>query len=219
MEGALIVVAALLILREAWRAWIAPEMLTIAPAGLALSAGATVLNVAWARVLLRSGRRLKSPALEADGRHLMTDVVTSVGVVVGLILVGQTGLVWLDPAIAVLVAANVLWSGWCLMRASIAGLMDEAPGPEVLARVETLIASHGEGALQAHDLRMRRTGPLTFVEFHLIVPGGMTVARSHVICDRIEAALRGALEDAVISIHVEPDHKSKSGDVVAIEPD
>lgn len=217
-EGALIVVAALLIMQEAYAAFLSPRLLDAPVTGLALNGIATLLNGVWATVLIRAGARARSPALEADGRHLMTDVVTSVGVVLGLILAQASGWAWLDPLIALLVAVNVLWSGWVLMRSSIGGLMDEAPDLVVLRRAEAAIADNSDGALQAHDLRMRRTGRKTFVEFHLIVPGQMTVLRSHAICDRIETALRVEFEDVTISIHVEPDHKGKSGNVLELDP-
>ncbi|MCL4132197.1 UNVERIFIED_CONTAM: hypothetical protein GTU68_007583 [Idotea baltica] len=218
MEGALIVIAALLILRETYDAVLVPRQLDIPVAGLVVSGVATLLNVLWAMVLLRAGTRTRSPALSADGHHLMTDVVTSVGVVIGLIVAQATGWAWLDPLIAAMVAINVLWSGWVLMRSSIGGLMDEAPDAETLQRAEAVIAANGQGALQAHDLRMRCTGRTTFIDFHLIVSGQMTVSRSHEICDRIEAALRSEFEDVVISIHVEPDEHSKSDDIVELHP-
>tara|TARA_R110000850_G_scaffold3217_5_gene15519 strand:- start:1305 stop:2201 length:897 start_codon:yes stop_codon:yes gene_type:complete len=218
MEGAMIVLAAILIMQEAVTALRSPRALDAPAAGLAVNGLATLLNVVWALVLIRWGARIRSPALAADGRHLMTDVITSVGVIFGLILAQLSGWNWIDPVIALVVAVNVLWSGWVLMRSSIGGLMDEAPDSDICSRVETIIAANGEGALQAHDLRMRQTGQTTFVEFHLIVPGKMTVSESHAICDRIEAALTVALEGAAISIHVEPDHKRKSGNVVDLTP-
>lgn len=218
-EGAMIVLAAGLIMHEAVGALISPRALDAPALGLAVNGAATVLNAVWATVLIRRAAGLRSPALAADGRHLMTDVVTSVGVLSGLVVAQASGWSWLDPVIAFAVAVNVLWSGWILMRSSIGGLMDAAPDLDVRHRVETIIAEAGNGALQAHDLRMRQTGPTTFVEFHLIVPGGMLVSASHSICDRIEAALRAELDHASISIHVEPDTKGKSGDVVMVRTD
>jgi cation diffusion facilitator family transporter len=215
-EGAMIVLAALLIMQEAYDALLSPRRLEAPAAGLAVNAAATLLNAIWAAVLIRYGARLRSPALAADGRHLMTDVITSAGVVLGLLVAQASGWAWLDPGIALLVAVNVLWSGWVLMRSSIDGLMDAAPEAEVRRRVEAVIAENGDGALQAHDLRMRQTGQTTFVEFHLIVPGKMTVSESHAICDRIETALAAELDGAAISIHVEPDSKGKSGDGVEL---
>lgn len=216
-EGALIVFAALLILHEAYQSIFAPRQLDAPMIGLAVNGVATALNAIWAVVLIRGGAKARSPALAADGRHLMADVVSSVGVVVGLVLAQVSGWTWLDPVIAIAVACNVLWSGWVLMRASIGGLMDEAPDQAVRDQVEALITQNGSGALQAHDIRMRQTGNRMFIEFHLIVPGEMTVEDAHTICDRIETALRRSLGPVTVSIHVEPDHKSKTDDIVELD--
>lgn len=209
LEGVLIVIAALLILREAYAAILARHALESTFAGLAVNGVATLVNAMWARRLLRGAHRLRSPALAADGRHLMADVITSVGVIAGVTLAQLTGWILLDPLIAALVAVNVLWSGWVLVRASIGGLMDEAPDPETLERVRGIIADHSGDAIEAHDLRMRRPGHLAFVDFHLVVSAEMSVLRAHAICDRIEAALRRELGDVTVSIHVEPEHKVK----------
>lgn len=216
IEGAMIVLAAVLIMNEAYHAFLSPRLIEAPATGLVLNGVATGLNALWAMVLIRAGRQTRSPALAADGRHLMTDVVTSVGVVLGLVLAQITGWPWLDPAIAILVALHVLWAGWVLIRTSVDGLMDAAPDLHVRRRIETLIAENGDGGLQAHDLRMRQTGRATYVEFHLIVPGDMSVSASHAICDRIEQAIRSEFNDTAISIHVEPDHKKKSGEGVEL---
>jgi divalent metal cation (Fe/Co/Zn/Cd) transporter len=104
----------------------------------------------------------------------------------------------------------VLWSGTLVIRSSVGGLMDEAPEQTVLDRVRELVATHAEGALEAHDLRMRQAGRLTFLQFHLVVPGRMSVAESHAICDRIEAALTAEMPHLVVTIHVEPEAKAKA---------
>jgi cation diffusion facilitator family transporter len=216
LEGALIAVAAFLILQESWNAWQAPRAPDQPVLGLAVSAVATGINAAWSAVLFRQGRRARSPALLADARHLLADVVTSAGVFAGVALVAMTGLLWLDPLLAALTAVNILFSGWRLMRESVGGLMDEAVPPERLARIRELVATHAEGAIEAHDLRTRHSGRFTFVEFHLVVPGGMTVHTAHEICDRIEAALKAELESAVITIHVEPEGKAKHQGVLVL---
>ena len=123
-----------------------------------------------------AGRRLGSPALVADGKHLFADVVTSIGVVAGVLLAVSTGVAVIDPIVAALVALSVLWSGWKLVRSSVGGLMDEAPPPEQIERIREIISTHAEGAIEAHDLRTRNAGSITFVEFHLVVVGSMTVA-------------------------------------------
>ena len=162
-------------------------------AGLAVNVVAGAINGAWCWVLLREGRRRRSPALAADGTHLLTDVITSAGVVVGLVLATLTGWLVLDPLLAALVALNILWSGWKLVRMSIGGLMDEAVPAETLDRIRSTIKINAVGAIEAHDLRTRAAGRITFIEFHLVVPGAMPVSASHAICDRIERALRAEI--------------------------
>jgi cation diffusion facilitator family transporter len=209
LEGALIIVAALLILHEAWGAFQAPRAPEQAGIGLAVAAVASGINAAWALFLGRRGKALRSPALMADARHLWADVVTSAGVLVGVGLVTLTGLLWLDPLLAALTAVNIIFSGWRLLRESVGGLMDEAVPPATMERIRRIVAEQASGAIEAHDLRSRHAGRHTFLEFHLVVPGDMRVSESHEICDRIEAALKAELEDAIITIHVEPEVKAK----------
>ncbi|BDG73616.1 cation diffusion facilitator family transporter [Roseomonas fluvialis] len=209
LEGALIIVAALLILHQAWGALAAPRVPDQPGLGLAISALASAGNAAWAMVLMKRGRALRSPALVADARHLWSDVVTSAGVIIGVGLVVATGILWLDPLLAALTAGNILFSGFRLLRESVGGLMDEAVPAHTLERIRRIVAEQAEGAIEAHDLRSRHAGRFTFLEFHLVVPGAMTVAQSHEICDRIEAALKAELDTAIITIHVEPEGKAK----------
>jgi cation diffusion facilitator family transporter len=216
LEGALIIVAALAILHAAWGAYLAPRPPEDAVVGLLISAAATAINASWATLLRREGRRLRSPALLADARHLMADVVTSLGVLVGVGAVALTGRLWLDPLIAALTAVNILWSGWYLMRESVGGLMDEAVEPGLLARIRGAVSTSAAGAIEAHDLRTRHAGRLTFIEFHLVVPGSLSVEDAHVICDRIEAALKAEIEGATITIHVEPEGKAKHHGVLVL---
>lgn len=216
LEGVLIVLAAGSILREAYLGFLDPHMPHQPFEGVVLNGLATVVNAAWCTILLRFGRKWRSPALIADGRHLMTDVVTSVGVLAGFMLVPVTGWPQLDPILAGIVAVNILWTGWSLMRESVGGLMDEAPAPEVVARIKELVSLHAVGAIEAHDLRTRHAGRMTFVEFHLVVPGDMTVAAAHDICDRIERAFETDMDDMVITIHVEPEGEAKHRGVVVL---
>ena len=209
LEGVLVIVAALSIAAAAWEALAAPRLPELAPAGLAMVALASAINGGWGSLLIRRGRALGSPALVADGRHLMTDVVSSVGVLAGLGLAYGAGWAVLDPLLALAVAGTILWSGWLLVRASVGGLMDEAVEPATMGRLHEIIAGAAGGAIEAHDLRTRNAGRMTFVDFHLVVPGDQTVGEAHRICDRIEAAIRAELGDVVISIHVEPDWKAK----------
>lgn len=210
VEGVLIVVASLLIFREAYDAFISPRTLTEPVLGLAVNGLATVLNAGWSYFLITWGRRQRSPALVADGWHLFTDVATSVGVLAGLALAALTGWQILDPALAALVAVNILWAGWKLVRESVSGLMDEAVTAEVARHIRQIISSNAEGAIEAHDVKTRTAGRATFIEFHLVVPGTMTVAASHDICDRIEDALKRSVHGAEVLIHVEPEAEAKN---------
>ncbi len=216
IEGSLILAAAFSILLAAWSAWRQPSMVDAPWQGIAVNLFAGMINAAWCYVLIREGRRLRSPAIVADGRHLQSDVASSAGVAFGLAAAAWTGLPWLDPLLACLVALNIVWSGVRLISESVCGLMDEAADPQVRAAVRAAIAQSGEGAIQAHDLITRAAGPATFVEFHLVVPAEMTVGQSHEICDRIEAAIRADVPGVRISIHVEPPEKAKHKGVVAI---
>ncbi|MBS7810763.1 cation diffusion facilitator family transporter [Roseococcus pinisoli] len=216
LEGALILVAAFVILHEVWTAWLRPREPDLAPLGLVISMIATALNAAWCSVLFRHGRRLRSPALVADARHLLADVVTSAGVLAGILLALVTGYYWLDPLLAALTAVNILFSGARLVRESVGGLMDEAVPPDQLARIRHTVSCAAEGAIEAHDIRSRQSGRWTFIEFHLVVPGDMRVVEAHEICDRIEAALKAELGDAVITIHVEPEGKAKHSGVLVL---
>ena len=209
LEGVLIVVAALLILAEVWRSWNQPALLDQPWSGLAVNALAAGLNGAWAAVLIRAGRAGRSPALVADGRHIMTDVVTSVGVIGGLVAAVLTGWAVLDPALAVVVAANILWQGWHVIGSSLGGLMDKAVTLEDHMRIRDVISMNSKGALEVHDLKTRIAGRATFIEFHLVVDAAMSVGESHVICDRIEDALKAEIPSVRVTIHVEPDDEAK----------
>ncbi|GJD64290.1 cation diffusion facilitator family transporter [Methylobacterium frigidaeris] len=209
IEGALIIVAAVVILRDAYDALQAPKTLDAPLVGVAVNGVATVINLVWGVMLVRRGRDWRSPALVADGKHVLADVVTSGGVLIGLGLATATGWAILDPVIAVVVALNILWSGGAMVRDSVSGLMDQAAPAEMVTQIRRLISEHGEGALEAHDVRTRHAGQVTFIDFHLVVPGEMTVAESHAICDRLEAAIEGAVEGAVVTIHVEPAEEAK----------
>jgi cation diffusion facilitator family transporter len=216
LEGVLIVVAALLIFREAYAAYLQPRTLTEPMQGLLINGAATALNACWSWFLLTWGRRQRSPALVGDGWHLLTDVATSIGVILGLALATATGWQVLDPALAALVALNILWAGWRLVRQSVSGLMDEAATADVGLHIRDVISDNAQGAIEAHDVKTRTAGRVTFIEFHLVVPGNMTVATSHEICDRIEAALTKAVPGAQVLIHVEPEDEAKQHGVPVV---
>lgn len=214
--GAMIVAAALAIMHEAYQGFIAPKVIDAPVMGLAVSTVATLFNIGWSYILIRQGRLYRSASLVADGKHLLADVVTSIGVLVGVVLVIFTGIVQLDAAIAALVALHVLWSGWGVIRESASGLLDEAAPAEELALIREVISANASDALEAHALRTRHAGKVTFIDFHLVVPKAMTVGDAHDICDRIEAALKVAIEGAITSIHVEPEEKAKHTGIVVV---
>ncbi len=216
LVGVLIIVAALSIFQNGWANLRQPEPIQSPWVGLPLNLAATVLNGGWAVVLGQAGRRNRSAALNADAKHLWSDVATSAGVLAGVGVVLTTGLLWLDGAVAMAVGLHVLWSGWGVVRESVGGLMDEAPSEEVMERTRELLNRSAEGAIEAHDLRMRLAGRTTYMEFHLVVPGSMQVDEAHVICDRVEAALTAETPGLVVTIHVEPEGKAKHRGVLVL---
>jgi cation diffusion facilitator family transporter len=216
IEGVLIILAALLILHAAWQALREPRVFTEPWLGLAISGVATAINAAWSWALVSYGRRWRSPALVADGWHLFSDVATSVGVIVGLALAVLTGWTILDPAMAALVAVNIIVAGWRVMSSSISGLMDEAVDGDIGRRIRAVISESAEGAIEAHDIRTRSAGRATFIDFHLVVPGKMSVADAHRICDRIEQALEAEIEGAEVVIHVEPEGEARHRGVLVV---
>jgi cation diffusion facilitator family transporter len=210
-EGVMIVVAALLIVQEAVNHLADPRMLEAPVLGLAINFVAGVINAVWAQLLIRTGRKHRSAALTADGQHIMSDVVTSVGVLFGLLLALATGYAIFDPILAILVALNILYQGWKVISQSIGGLMDQAVEPQEEEAIKQAIATHASGSIGVHDLKTRRAGSVTFVDFHLVVPARMTVREAHDICDRLEDAIRAAHAGATIAIHVEPEGEKAHG--------
>ncbi|MBS0251691.1 MAG: cation transporter [Proteobacteria bacterium] len=208
-EGAMIAVAAVLIMIKAYNGLVQGVTLSHSMLGLSINTVATVINALWAWVLIKWGTEWRSPALVADGHHLFTDVITSVGVLLALLLTLATGWYILDPLIAAVVAVNILMMGYRIATESMSRLMDEAASPEIEARIRGAIEANGIGALQAHDIRTRQAGRALFIEFHLVVPGSMTVDEAHAICDRLENSIEKNIEGSEVVIHVEPEHKAK----------
>jgi cation diffusion facilitator family transporter len=214
LEGVLIVIASAAIIIRVIQDRRSPMPLESLGIGLVVSGAATVMNLLYGMYMLRVGRRLHSPALVADGKHLMSDVVTSVGVLTGLGLVALTGWRLFDPILALGVACYILFVGWRLVHSSLSSLLDEAAPAEVQNRIRALVKAHAEGAIEAHDFRTRNSGRLTFIEFHLIVPSRTTVEAAHVICDRLEKIIERDLPGSEVTIHVEPASKAKHQGVV-----
>jgi cation diffusion facilitator family transporter len=203
-EGALIFLAAVAIVAAAAERLTVPKPLQQLDVGLLISAAAAAINLLVARLLIRTGRRRNSIALEADGRHLMTDVWTSAGVIVALVGVLITGWQWLDPVIAIGVALNILWTGYRLLRRSALGLLDRAvPAPQRAAIGEVLSRYEAQG-VKFHALRTRQAAGRSFVSVHVLVPGVWTVQHGHELLEEIERDIRAALPNAAVLTHLEP---------------
>ena len=203
-EGFLILMAALSIGYTAIVRLLNPQPLEAVWVGLVVSVIASVINFATARILMAAGKKNNSITLEADAHHLMTDVWTSFGVIVGVALVSLTGWLWLDPAIALLVAANIVWTGYQLMRRSAAGLMDISLPADKLEIIEYRLDSYRQQGLAFHALRTRQAGGRAFVTLHVLVPGDWSVQQGHDWAERIEADIRLALPHTHITTHLEP---------------
>ncbi|HEX2188869.1 MAG TPA: cation diffusion facilitator family transporter [Longimicrobiaceae bacterium] len=203
-EGALVLIAAASILAAAVPRLLHPRPIEEVGVGLAITAAASLINLAVARVLFRAGRRFHSVTLEADAHHLMTDVWTSAGVIAGVGAAAATGWQVLDPLIAVAVALNVVRTGVGLLRRSMLGLLDTAlPEPERRSIAAVLEAHTGDG-VQFHALRTRQAGARRFVSLHVLVPGGWTVQRGHDYLERLEEELRCAVPHSTVFTHLEP---------------
>ncbi len=204
IEGALILVAALSIIATALPRLFAPQPIEQVGLGLAISMVASLVNLGVALVLRRVGRRNRSITLEADSAHLMTDVWTSVGVLIAISLVALTGWERLDPIIALAVAANIIWSGFGLIRRSVLGLMDTALPPEQLAAVRAIQQRYMQEGMTFHALRSRQSGSRNFVSMHVLVPGAWTVQRGHELLERIEVDIRQTIPTVTVFTHMEP---------------
>ncbi len=204
LEGALILVAAASIALAAWPRLFHPQAIEQVGLGLAVAVLASAVNGAVAYVLWQGGKRHRSVTLNADARHLLTDVWTTVGVVVAVALIHFTGWLILDPLIALAVAANVLWTGIRLIRESGYGLLDTAlPAPDQQMIAQTLAPYRQEG-IEFHALRTRGSGARRFISLHVLVPGSWSVQEGHDLCERIELSLRRALSDTTVFTHLEP---------------
>jgi len=203
-EGLLILLAAIAIGVAAISRLLHPQAIEQVGIGLAVSVIASIINFATARILLAAGRRHRSITLEADAHHLMTDVWTSAGVIVGVGAVGLTGWLWLDPLLALLVAANIVWTGWRLIHRSADGLMDVALPPEQHQSAVDILDAYRRQGIDYHALRTRQSGARSFVDVHVLVPGAWTVQRGHNLLEKLEADIRRALPHATVLTHMEP---------------
>lgn len=204
IEGALILVAAVAIAVTAVDRLSHPRPLSQVGLGLAVSSAAALVNLGVAVVLLRVGKRHRSIVLEANAQHLLTDVWTSVGVLIGIAAVTWTGWLWLDPLIALLVAVNIVVTGFRLIRRSVAGLMDSALPASDVALVQQQLAPYETAGVEFHALRTRQSGTRRFVSVHVLVPGEWTVQRGHTLLEEIEQRIRTALPNTSVFTHLEP---------------
>jgi cation diffusion facilitator family transporter len=204
VEGSLILLAAITIAYSAVRRLLDPQPISAVGIGVSVSIVASAINLVVARKLVAAGREQRSLVLEADGRHLMTDVWTSVGVVAGVALVAITGWERLDPLIALLVAANIVVTGVSLVRGFTGGLLDRALPVDERAAIDDVLRRYVGQGVQFHALRTRRAGRRAFVSVHVLVPGDWTVKRGHDFVERVEGDLRAALANATIFTHLEP---------------
>ena len=205
IEGMLIFFAAFGIFYSAVPRLFAPQPLEYIGIGLSFSLVATLINLIVGLILIRAGRRHHSIVLEADGRHLLTDVWTSVGVVLGIVIVGLTGWFALDPIIALLVALNILWTGFQLIRRSALGLMDTAVSSETQEKIEEILDGYiKKKRIDYHALRTRQSGARKFISVHILVPDDWTVQKGHDLTEEIEDEIRRAVADSTVFTHLEP---------------
>ncbi|GAA3692910.1 cation diffusion facilitator family transporter [Gordonia hankookensis] len=212
-EGVMIVVAAVVIIVAAAERLLHPRELDSVGLGLLISVVATMVNGAVGVVLLRLGRRYRSLTLEADGKHLLTDVWTTAGVVVGVALVAVTGWLALDSLVAIAVAINILVVGGRLVLRSGAGLMDSAMPAGDRAAIDAVLDRHRAGGIEFHDIRTRESGHERFLQMHMLVPGDWSVDHAHDVVEEVEDELRAMLDHLSVVTHVEP-----IGDPRAYEP-
>ncbi len=210
LESALIVVAAISIAIAAGQRLLAPQPIENADLGLLLSVIASAINGGVAWTLLRAGKRLRSITLKADAHHLLTDVWTSVGVVIGIFLVKLTGWLVLDPIIALLVALNIIWAGFQLLKETGSGLLDTSIPQEEVEIVRAILSSYDPQGILFHALRSRVAGSRRFITFHVLVPGNWTVQRGHSLCEEIEMKIIDSLPGSVVITHLEPKEDESS---------
>ncbi len=210
VEGALILVAAISIAIAAIPRLFDPQPLEQVGFGLVLSLVASAINGGLAVILFKAGKRLRSITLRADAQHLLTDVWTSVGVMLGLLLVSLTGWFILDPLIALLVAVNIIWAGFKLIRESGSALLDASIPLVEREVINKILERYNLQKVQFHAIRTRVAGTRQFVSFHVLVPGEWTVQRGHDLCEEIELAIGAALPNTNVLTHLEPLEDLKS---------
>ena len=210
VEGVMIFIAAISIGIFAVQRLLVPQPLEAVGVGLAISVVASVLNGAVALLLIRAGRRHHSIALKADGKHLMTDVWTSAGVLAGIVLVWLTGWDWLDPVIAIAVGVNILFAGYALVQESTAGLMDVSLPEEDNERLRAILSSRAGAAVGFHLMRTRVSGTRQFMEFHLLVPDEWSVKQGHDFLEDLSDEIVSEFPRMTVTGHIEPINDARS---------
>lgn len=216
IEGTLIVIAAAGISYTSVQRLLTPQPLEQPGLGLTLAVLASIINLVVGQILIRTGKKHDSITLEADGHHLMSDVWTSVGVVIGVTAAVLTGLIWLDPVIALLVGLKIGWEGIRIFKRSIMGLMDSAILSEEQGQIESILDRYRQSGIQWHALRTRQAGARRFVSVHVLVPGTWTIQRTHDLSERLEAEIRAIVPHVSIFTHFEPNDDPAALDDLAL---
>ena len=216
-EGLLILIAALAIAITAVERMLDPHPLEQVGIGLVVSTVASLLNLVTALILRSAGKRYRSLTLDADAHHLLTDVWTSIGVIAAVCAVSLTGMLWLDPAIALLVAGNIVWTGGKLLTRAVRGLMDNTLPDGEHAKVVAVLETYRQKGIDYHALRTRESGARRFVEVHILVPGQWTVQRGHEYVERLEADIRHQLPQSTVLTHLEPIEDPVSHEDIALD--
>ncbi len=219
IEGTLIVLASVSILYASLRRLLNPMPLEQVGLGLMLALVAAGINLFVGQVLIHTGKKHDSITLEADGKHLMTDVWTSVGVVAGVSIAALSGLEWLDPVVAILVGLKIGWDGLQIFRRSIGGLMDTAIDAQERETVIEILDAHCQGGIEWHALRTRQSGARRFISVHILAPGTWTIQQGHDLAEQIEYAVRQKINQSTVFTHVEPLEDPRSlGDLTLDRP-
>lgn len=204
IEGTLIIIASLSILFTSGQRLLNPKPLEQVGLGLILALVASGINFIVGQLLIRTGKTHDSISIEADGKHLMSDVWTSVGVVIGVGIAGLTGLEWLDPVVAIVVGLKIGWEGILIFHRSSQGLMDTAIDPKERTVIETILNTYCQNGIEWHALRTRQSGSRRFISVHVLVPGDWTVQQGHDLLEKIETDIRSQINHCSVFTHVEP---------------
>jgi cation diffusion facilitator family transporter len=219
IEGTLIIVAAASIAYTSIQRLLSPQPLEQPGLGLTLAVLASVINLVVGQILIRTGKKHDSITLEADGQHLMSDVWTSAGVVIGVTAAVLTGLTWLDPVIALVVGLKIGWEGIRIFRRSTMGLMDSAIAPQERDQIETILNRYEQEGIQWHAMRTRQAGARRFISVHILMPGTWTVQRAHNLSERLEAEIREVVPHVSVFTHIEPDDDPAALNDLALDRD